>query len=83
CETLESLGIPCDRADELLRLFNPHVKFFNGLDWGYSVVTLNRRHCDYTAYKVDKTVNDPAATKALVKRLRVRKDHTRIIDLGP
>ena len=70
-------------GEGLVRLLNPHVRFFDGYHWGYAVIEVTPAYCEYRTYSVDKTVDSPDAARALLKRLRVFRDHTRIFDLTP
>lgn len=80
-EVLADLGLPFEIGEGLVRLLNPHVRFFDGYHWGYSVIEVTRTFCEYRTYSVDKTVDSPAAARTLLKRLRVLRDRTRLWDL--
>lgn len=60
---------------------NPHIHFFNSDFWGYSTVEFTPQHCTYTAYKVDKTTNSPAAAESVLRQIRTPVDNPRFIDL--
>jgi alkaline phosphatase D len=62
----------------LVRLTNPHVKFFNSEDWGYSTIEFNRTHCEWTAYSVDKSKNSADASRKTLKRYRVPVNRVRL-----
>ncbi|ESP89098.1 alkaline phosphatase D family protein [Candidatus Halobonum tyrrellensis] len=74
----ESLGVAEGLAGRLTRaLFgrgvpamNPQTAFFDTHDWGYAVVEFSRESCTYTAYAVDKTVDDADADRRPVARYR-------------
>ncbi|WP_049893542.1 alkaline phosphatase D family protein [Halogranum rubrum] len=55
----------------LIPLMNPHIEFFDGHNWGYSVVEFTREHCTYVGYAVDKTENSPDADRSVVTAYRV------------
>lgn len=57
--------------EDLVRLTNPHIKFFNSLYWGYATVEFNRSYCEYTAYDIDKSQNSADVAKRELRRLRV------------
>jgi alkaline phosphatase D len=65
-----------------VRAANPHIQFFNSQDWGYSTVEFNRWYCEYTAYKVDKTVNQTDAPRSVLRRLRVPRGWVRLLDVA-
>lgn len=66
-----------DISERVVTTLNPHIKFFDGTIWGYSVVTFTDDACTYTAYSVDKSVNE-SATKQQRKTLRVPAGTTEI-----
>lgn len=66
-----------DISERVVTTLNPHIEFFDGTIWGYSVVTFTDDACTYTAYSVDKSVND-SATKQQRKTLRVPAGTTEI-----
>ncbi len=80
-EVLADLGLPFEIGEGLVRLLNPHVRFFDGYHWGYSVIELNQYFCEYRTYSVDKAVDSPDAARSLLKRLRVLRDRIRLWDL--
>jgi alkaline phosphatase D len=55
----------------LVPLMNPHIEFFDGHHWGYSVVEFTRDDCTYVGYAVDKTVDSPDADREVVVAYRV------------
>jgi alkaline phosphatase D len=56
-----------DAVETLVESQNPHVEWFNWSRYGYTVVELTDDHCVYTAYDVDRTVDDAAAPKELLR----------------
>jgi alkaline phosphatase D len=57
-------------SEAAIRLNNPHVKYFNSTQNGYSTVEFNREYCEWTAYSVDKNINNETATRSIVKQQR-------------
>ncbi|WP_246998312.1 alkaline phosphatase D family protein [Halosolutus gelatinilyticus] len=55
----------------LVPAMNPHIEFFDGHHWGYSVVEFSRDACTYIGYAVDKTVNTSDADRSVVAAYRV------------
>ena len=53
-----------------VRLTNPHVKHFQSSFYGYAVMTLTNRDLYWDIYSVDKTRNNPNASKRTQKRYR-------------
>jgi alkaline phosphatase D len=43
----------------LLRAMNPHWRFVDSHQWGYTVVEFDREGCRWDAYAVDKTTRSP------------------------
>jgi alkaline phosphatase D len=56
---------------KLVSLMNPHIEFFDGHNWGYSVVEFTPDDCTYVGYAVDKTVDSPEAERDVVVAYRV------------
>ena len=68
----------------VVRLMNPHIRFFDGDLAGYTTVTFSPEDCIYAAYSVDRTQPDPLQTApALIKRLRVPLNQVRIQNITP
>ena len=65
---------------DAVRGLNPHIAFFNGQDWGYSTVEFKRTHCEYVAYRVDKSVNTFKARRDVLRRLAVPVNTVRMVD---
>jgi len=55
----------------LVPAMNPHIEFFDGHNWGYSVVEFTDEACTYVGYAVDKTENSPDADRSVVAAYRV------------
>jgi alkaline phosphatase D len=55
----------------LVPAMNPHIEFFDGHNWGYSVVEFTTEECTYVGYAVDKTVDWPDADREVVVAYRV------------
>jgi alkaline phosphatase D len=55
----------------LIPKMNPHIDFFDGHNWGYSVVEFTREDCTYVGYAVDKTVDSADADREVVVAYRV------------
>lgn len=51
-------------------LTNPHVKFFESRNHGYSVLQFTETYCEWTAYAVDKNVDPELATRSTLARMR-------------
>ncbi|PSQ15900.1 alkaline phosphatase [Halobacteriales archaeon QS_8_69_26] len=65
----------------LIPAMNPHVEFFDGHNWGYSVVEFTRDDCTYVGYAVDKTTNSPDADRGVVTAYRVPEGEVRLIEV--
>ncbi|WP_199789336.1 alkaline phosphatase D family protein [Sorangium cellulosum] len=57
-------------SEAAVRLNNPHVKYFNSAQYGYSTVELTRDCCEWAAYAVDKNVDASMAERQLLARYR-------------
>lgn len=44
-------------SNEFIKLTNPHVRYFNSIENGFSTVEFTRDHCDWRAYSVNKNIN--------------------------
>lgn len=73
-------GFPGD-GERIITTLNPHIRFFNGVDHGYCVLSLTRQECVYTAYAIPKDENSGDVPKTLLKRLRVPVNQVRLIDI--
>lgn len=60
----------------------PHIEFFDGRDWGYSVVEFTRDGCYHRAYGVDKTADPRNAEKDLINAVRVPSGEVEIEGLS-
>jgi alkaline phosphatase D len=49
---------------------NPHIKFFESRNHGYSVLQFTRNYCEWTAYAVDKDVDPETAPRTTLARMR-------------
>jgi alkaline phosphatase D len=65
----------------LIPKMNPHIEFFDGHNWGYSVVEFTRDDCTYVGYAVDKTVNGPDADREVVVAYRVPEGRVELEDV--
>ncbi|WP_244531543.1 alkaline phosphatase D family protein [Halogranum amylolyticum] len=65
----------------LVPLMNPHIEFFDGHSWGYSVVEFTGDACTYVGYAVDKTTNEPTADRSVVAAYRVPSGVVDLIDV--
>jgi alkaline phosphatase D len=67
-------GLPAaeteDAIETVVESQNPHVEWFNSSRYGYSVLSLSRDACTYTAYEVDRADPDPS-DKRLLRSYRV------------
>jgi alkaline phosphatase D len=59
-------------SEGAIRVNNPHIKYFNSTQNGYSTVEFTRDHCEWTAYSVDKNTSAEAPTRQVVKKQRKR-----------
>ncbi|WP_318569609.1 alkaline phosphatase D family protein [Salinigranum marinum] len=66
---------------KLVPLMNPHIDFFDGHNWGYSVVEFTPDDCTYVGYAVDKTVNSPDADREVVVAYRVPEGRVELEDV--
>lgn len=57
-------------SDAAIRLNNPHIRYFNSTQHGYSVLDVNNSYTEWTAYAVDKNASDPNTGKQCVSRYR-------------
>jgi len=53
-----------------VRLTNPHIRYFNTTQNGYSTIEFKHKHCDWKAYIVDKNVNDGEQSVKLIRHYR-------------
>ncbi|MDY6921779.1 MAG: alkaline phosphatase D family protein [Pseudomonadota bacterium] len=53
-----------------VRLTNPHIRYFNTVQNGYSTIEFNDRHCDWKAYIVDKNINSDDQPVRLIRHYR-------------
>ncbi len=67
--------------ENLVKLTNPHVHFFNSQEWGYSIVEFTRFSVYYAAFGIPKS--DPAANapRRLVRLIRVPVNQVRFQDI--
>ena len=59
-------------SESSIRVNNPHIKYFNSTQNGYSTIEFTRDHCEWKAYSVDKNINSETPTRTLVKTQRNR-----------
>ena len=62
-------------------VMNPHIEFFNGHHWGYSVVEFTREDCTYVGYAVDKTDDSPDADRSVLTAHRVPRGEVALQDV--
>ncbi|HET8708271.1 MAG TPA: alkaline phosphatase D family protein, partial [Pseudomonadales bacterium] len=63
----------------VVRTANPHIRFFNTIDHGYSTLEFTAGYCEWSAYIVDKDVNSSASGKKLTRRYRTYAGDTNIV----
>jgi alkaline phosphatase D len=72
---------PPDNINEaIIRLNNPHIRFFNSEHWGYSVVEFTRNQCIYTAYDISKSQNSESVAKRTLRRVIVPVNQIKILN---
>ena len=57
-------------AEPAVRLNNPHIQFFDSSRQGYSTLEMTDGYAEWISYAVDKGVNDPAASRKCLSRMR-------------
>ena len=65
------VGVPVSLVEGYLQRNNPHLKFLDSSSHGYAVVEFTPEACDYTAYAVDKSVDDPTPPRRELVSFRV------------
>ncbi|OYR40233.1 alkaline phosphatase [Halorubrum sp. Hd13] len=65
-------------VSNLVPAMNPHIEFFDGHNWGYSVLEFGHEECRYIGYAVDKTDDSPDADRDVLVAYRVPEG---VIDL--
>jgi alkaline phosphatase D len=68
-------------SEGAVRLNNPHIKFFNSGQHGYSTVELNREYCEWVAYAVDKD-HPSDTTRQPLARFRKMLEMPGLIELA-
>jgi len=53
-----------------VRIANPHIRYFNTTQNGYSTIEFQHGHCDWKAYIVDKSLNDGDQQVKLIRHYR-------------
>ena len=53
-----------------VRLTNPHIRYFNTTQNGWSSIEFSDKHCDWRAYVVDKAINSDTVNNSLVRHYR-------------
>ncbi len=53
-----------------VRLTNPHIRYFNTTQNGWSTIEFSEGHCDWKAYVVDKGVNSESVNNKLIRHYR-------------
>jgi len=54
----------------VVRTANPHIRFFNTMDHGYSTLEFTTNYCEWSAFIVNKDVNSSQEGKKLTRRYR-------------
>lgn len=57
-------------TNSAVRLTNPHIRYFNTTQNGYSTIEFKHGHCDWKAYVVDKNLSNGAQAKKLIRHYR-------------
>lgn len=57
-------------ATPAVKLNNPHIRYFNSTQQGYSTLELTDTYAEWTAYAVDKSVNNENIMRSCVSRQR-------------
>lgn len=63
----------------VVRSANPHIRYFNTIDHGYSTLEFKPTYCEWSAYTVDKNVNNSLGGKKLARRYRKYEDNPNIV----
>ena len=58
-------------SEGAVRTANPHIKFFNSSQHGYSTIEFTRDHCEWVAYAVDKDHPSDTQRKAIARFRKV------------
>ena len=66
--------------EDLVRVTNPHVKFFNSEYGGYATVEFHRHYCEHTTYDIGKSQNSANVAKRELHRLPVPVNRVLIKD---
>jgi len=53
-----------------VRLTNPHIRYFNTTQNGWSSIEFSDKHCDWRAYVVDKSIDSDTVNNSLVRHYR-------------
>jgi alkaline phosphatase D len=80
-ELFGNIGVTVDVSEVVVRITNPHIRFFNGELWGYSTVEFNEEYCEYTVFDIDKSRNDGNVRKRVHKQLRVPVNKVKISEV--
>ncbi|MBO0720523.1 MAG: alkaline phosphatase D family protein [Blastocatellia bacterium] len=80
-QLLGNIGVAVDIGEVIIRLTNPHIRFFDGEHWGYSTVEFNSDYCEYTVFNIDKSQNSGSVAKNVLKRLRVPVNKVKISEV--
>ncbi len=57
-------------TNSAVRLTNPHVRYFNTVQNGFSTIEFRDNYCDWKAYAVDKNVNSGTQKMSLLRQYR-------------
>lgn len=53
-----------------VQLTNPHIRYFNTTQNGWSTIEFNDKQCDWRAYVVDKAINSDSVNNKLIRHYR-------------
>lgn len=53
-----------------VRLTNPHIRYFNTTQNGWSTLEFSDKHCDWKAFVVDKAINSDTVNNKLIRHYR-------------
>ena len=60
-------------SNSAIRVTNPHVRYFNSVYHGYSLLELKPDYCDWKAYAVEKNLADQQPQARLLRHYRKHK----------
>jgi alkaline phosphatase D len=80
-QLIGNLGAVVDLGEVIVRITNPHIRYFDGEHWGYSTVSFNDEYCEYTVFDIDKSQNNGDVSKRVMKRLRTPVNKVKISEV--